>query len=208
MALSTSTLSYYYLLFDGDFLLSAFSLRRGTWFTGRLCRSRLGSDIATKEGKRFVGKGRIGVPLQDYVSERRILIIFSRLSTQSDFGWTMLYVTSNCAAMVALLLLIFNQENISYRYDSLPLSHHNIPVNLKSTNWTSGVYTNVHVLWDSSLKLLLSNFVDEDSIMSAQTKSEPSIVNYFTCSNSSARNINETVSYNSYVIIIRKCFTL
>ncbi len=90
--------------------------------------------------------------------ERRILIIFSRLSTQSDFGWTMLYVTFNWAALVALLLLVFNQGNISYRYDSLPPSHHNIPVNLNSTNWTSGVYTNFHVLWDSRLNVAAFKF--------------------------------------------------
>ncbi len=137
-----------------------------------------------------MGKGRVGVPLQDYASERRFRIIFSRLSTQSDFVWTMMYVTSNCVALVAILLLILIQGNISYRYDSLPPSHNNIPVNLKLTNWTSGVYTNFHVLWDSQLKLLLSNFVNEDSIMSAQTKREPSIVNHFTCSNSSDRNVN------------------
>ncbi len=56
-------------------------------------------------------------------------------STQSDFVWTMMYVTSNCVALVAILLLILIQGNISYRYDSLPPPHHNIPVNLKLTNW-------------------------------------------------------------------------
>ncbi len=38
--------------------------------------------------------------------------------------------------------------------------------------------------------------------MSAQTKREPSIVNHFTCSNSSDRNVNETVRRRSFIILM------
>ncbi len=59
-----------------------------------------------RKGSVLWEKGRVGVPLQDYASERRFRVIFSRLSTQSDSVWTMMYVTSNCVALVAILLLM------------------------------------------------------------------------------------------------------
>jgi len=63
-------------------------------------------------------------------------------------------------------------------------------------------YTNFNILSDCRLKLLLSNFVYENSIVSAQTNKEPSILNCSTCLNPPAGNVRETVRRRSFIVLM------